>query len=415
MECARRPREPRRGIARFSCALCVACALLPRSARAAPIDGSADADKDGTEVGLLPLVGGDTDHGFGGGAIGSVASFEGTAYPYRWRLEFAAFLAVKGSVSNVSHADLFAKLIVPQLLGGRLRLEIRPSFTRESSLRYFGRGNAIDIPDDTDPDRDYFARLHPQLQIHSRWRLDATSASSAIAGAQYLFNELSFDDTSRVATDIASTDPTIADAHSLLRLEVGIAYDSRDSEVAPARGMYHSLSYRFSPHLGTAFPYQYSQANAQLRFYRTLTPRNVLAVRVVGDAIAGNAPFYELARYEDTSAIGGALAIRGVPGYTFYGKVKVFGNIELRTHIKRFMLWDRRFRFGVATFFDAGRLWSELTDRRPDLDGAGIGLHYGLGGGIRIQQGRAFVIRADLAWSPDADPIAGYVLANHSF
>jgi hypothetical protein len=32
-----------------------------------------------------------------------------------------------------------------------------------------------------------------------------------------------------------------------------------------------------------------------------------------------------------------------------------------------------------------------------------------------LQQGRAFLVRADLAWSPDAQPIAGYVLADHIF
>jgi hemolysin activation/secretion protein len=129
----------------------------------------------------------------------------------------------------------------------------------------------------------------------------------------------------------------------------------------------------------------------------------------------GDVPFYELSRYEDTSAIGGSLGVRGVPGYSFYGKVKAFGNVELRTAITNFSALDRKFKFGVATFFDAGRIWSDLRNSRPDLDGTGLGLHYGIGAGIRLQQGRAFLVRADLAWSPDASPIAGYVLADHIF
>lgn len=366
-------------------------------------------------MGVLPIAGGDTDHGFGVGAIGSVANFQGTAYPFRWRLEFAGFIAVKDSITNFSFIDGFAKLTVPDLLDGRLRLEIRPSFTRESSVRYFGRGNAVEIPAETDPDRDYFTRLHPKVQALSRWRLDRKSPWSLLAGLQYVFNKVTFEDTSTVATDIGANDPYIDDVHSLLRLELGVAYDSRDSEIVPSRGMFHSVTARVSPKLGSVFPYSYQQLNVQLRFYRTLTPRNVLAFRAVGDAMLNNVPFYELARYDDTSAIGGALAVRGVPGYSYYGKVKVFGNLELRTHIRQFKAWSRRFRFGVATFFDAGRLWSALTDERTDLDGNGLGLHYGLGGGIRLQQGRTFVIRADLAWSPDASPVAGYVLANHIF
>jgi hypothetical protein len=39
----------------------------------------------------------------------------------------------------------------------------------------------------------------------------------------------------------------------------------------------------------------------------------------------------------------------------------------------------------------------------------------GIGGGLRLQKGRTFVLRADLAWSPDARPIGGYFLAGNIF
>ena len=388
---------------------------MPRLAVAAPAVEVVEPDRDGTEVGLLPLAGGDTDHGFGLGVIGSIASFDGKTAPYLWHLEFAAFAAVKGSITSLSQADAFVNLIVPQLLDGRLRLEVRPSFTRATGLRYYGRGNAITIPTDMVSERDNYTRTYPQLQVLTRWRRHRTSSWSAIAAGQYLLNKVSFADTSTVATEIRPGDPRIDHIHSVLRLETGIRYDSRDSELAPSRGMYHSLGVRASPHLGDAFPYGYQQADLQLRFYQALSARNVLAVRAVGDLMLGSPPFYELGRYEDNSAIGGSIAVRGVPGYTFYGKVKVFGNLELRTHVTKFKLWSKRYRFGVASFFDAGRLWSAVTDSSTGRDGRGLGLHYGLGGGLRLQQGRAFLLRADVAWSPDARPIAGYVLANHIF
>jgi Omp85 superfamily domain len=372
-------------------------------------------DKTGTEVGLLPLIGGDTDNGFGIGAIGSVASFDATHTPYKWQVQFATFIATK-TFPTPSYEDGFINVIAPQMLDGHLRLEIRPSFTRETSLRFFGLGNQINVPSQTDATRDFYTRLHPQLQMLTRWKLDAKSPWSVIAAYQYLYNRISEDPTSTLAQQLPTIDPKADTPHSVLRLETGIAYDSRDNEIAPNNGMFHTLEYRFSPHIGSAFPYQYHQADIQLRFYKTVIPkRTVLAVRVVGDFMLGDVPFYELSRYEDTSAIGGSLAIRGVPGYQFYGKVKVFGNVELRTAVTNFGLLDRKFKFGIATFFDAGRLWSDLRNSRPDLDGTGLGLHYGVGAGIRLQQGRAFLVRADLAWSPDASPIAGYVLADHIF
>jgi hemolysin activation/secretion protein len=109
------------------------------------------------------------------------------------------------------------------------------------------------------------------------------------------------------------------------------------------------------------------------------------------------------------------MAIRGVPAYRYYGKIKAFGNVELRTAITRFGLWGRKLKLGFATFVDAGRLWSGVNNPRPDLDGSGLGLHYGVGGGLRLQQGQAFVVRADVAWSPDARPVGAYVVADEIF
>ena len=179
--------------------------------------------------------------------------------------------------------------------------------------------------------------------------------------------------------------------------------------MAPAQGAHQ-------PALGDAVPYAYHQYDAIARFYTTLVPRRlVLAVRGVADLQTGNVPFYEESRYEDTSAIGGGQGVRGVPAYQFYGRAKAFGSVELRYKAWRFEGLSRRWVIGFAGFVDAGRLWSGITTAHPELDGTGLGLHWGTGGGIRIQQGRAFLVRADIAWSPDARPIAAYVMADQAF
>ncbi len=60
-------------------------------------------------------------------------------------------------------------------------------------------------------------------------------------------------------------------------------------------------------------------------------------------------------------------------------------------------------------------MWSEIDVAKPGLDGTGLGMHYGIGGGIRLQQGKTFVVRADVAWSPDARPVGAYLIANQVF
>ncbi len=125
-------------------------------------------------------------------------------------------------------------------------------------------------------------------------------------------------------------------------------------------------------------------------------------------------PFYELPRFEETFAIGGAKGVRGVPGQRYYGKIKAFSNVELRRELfKAKVLGDER-RFGIVGFCDVGRLWADYK-HDPELDGTGLGLKYGVGGGLRVASGETFVLRVDVAWSPDANPISGYLLAGHIF
>lgn len=366
------------------------------------------------ETGILPLIGGDTDIGIGVGTIGSVAMFDGTHHPYRWQVQFSAFIATKSGPMSPSYEDSYALITLPQLLDGRLRLELRPSFTRDTTLPYYGLGNDAPAPTRNVPERDFYQRVHPAMSALSRWTL--RPGWSVLVGGQYIYNRIEIAPGSTVAMDMATMDPGAARPHSVLKLETGLVYDTRDNELSPNDGQFHQVTFRISPGLGDALPYQYEQVDAMARFYTTLIAnRMVLAVRGVFDMQIGDVPFYELARYEDTSAIGGGMAIRGVPAYRYYGKIKAFGNVELRTAITRFGLFGRSFKLGVANFVDAGRLWSGMNNPRPALDGTGLGLHYGIGGGLRLQQGKAFLVRADVAWSPDARPVGAYVVADEIF
>jgi hemolysin activation/secretion protein len=112
--------------------------------------------------------------------------------------------------------------------------------------------------------------------------------------------------------------------------------------------------------------------------------------------------------------LGGANGVRGIPAQRYYGKHKIFGNFELRVQLLVFRLFGLDCRLNAVVFFDAGRLWAEWPVSTA-LDGKSLGLKWGGGGGLRLQQGRAFVVRADIAWSPDARPIGAYVTSGQVF
>lgn len=374
-----------------------------------------------TEFGAVPLVGGDSDNGFGFGGIASVAAPDPQRPPYRWSLEAGGFITfdTRDDRPASPYQDLYLRWVAPRLGGGRLWAEARGSWTRENALDYYGIGNASVRPADSDSDRDAYARRHPEVYLRVRLRLWGPWALAL--GQTFAHNGLAIPSRSFVARDLrappegfAAAFRTVGD-HGVARSEAGVVFDTRDTELSPTMGQFHVLRARVSPRLGEALPYGYQQLNLTLRGYRALgAPTRVLAGRLVGDVLFGDAPFYELTRFDDTNAVGGPKGVRGVPAQRFYGKVKLFSNLELRALLLRFRLAGKAFSLGSVTFFDVGRVWSDLSPSRA-LDGTGLGLHYGLGAGLRLTQGSTFVVRADLAWSPDARPLGAYVSAGQVF
>lgn len=379
-----------------------------------------------TEFGVLPLIGGDSDLGFGGGALLSITRVEPGWVPYRWQLEMGAVATFKRPDTGweMPYQDAYVMLNFPRFISNRLRLELRPSYTRELNQTYYGIGNASVAPERGpmgQSQRDYFeyGRMHPTLSLRMLIRLDRVFFLQL--GTSLTYNELDVHPGSKLDQDRRSSDPRIRSffgplgPHLVHFFEYSALFDSRDNEVSPIRGMYHQLRVRLSPGGVMPFPYRYGQVNATARFYATPVRRWLtIAARVVGDVLFGDPPFYELARFEDTFALGGVRGVRGVPAPRYYGKIKLFGNLESRSELAVFTLFGLPCTLSGVLFIDAGRLWSDWH-ADSELDGVGPGIKFGFGGGLRVQQGTAFVVRGDIAWSPDARPIGAYLTAGQIF
>src|SRR5262249_52621048 len=122
---------------RGSAVALLALALVPMTAEARTSTitaGPRSAAKleDKTEVGLVPLVGGNTDLGIGVGVLGSLAHLAPDRDPYAWRLEFVAFTSVKDQDGGlvVPYQDYFLQLTIPDLADRTLRTTLRAAFTR---------------------------------------------------------------------------------------------------------------------------------------------------------------------------------------------------------------------------------------------------------------------------------------------
>ena len=376
------------------------------------------------ELNLVPLVGGDSDVGVGVGEVGDWARLQPGEGNYRWRLESGAFITFKLRDEKnviVPFQDYYLLWSLRNLgTEKRWTVDIRGSFTDETTLKYYGIGNASQAPSNLDDPTTEYGRIHPTLSVESR--IAVGHHLYAVLGNFYTHNWLNVRQNTSLADDRANGAPAVRallgdfSSHGVELAEVGLEYDTRDNEIVTRRGMYHAVHFRYSPQIGSLLPYPYELVDVTLRGYVTPVPRWLtLSGRLVGDALMGSPPFYELARFNQTPAIGGVNAIRGVPAQRYYGKVKVFGNFEARSELFPFRLLKKQFVLGAAAFFDAGRVWTDLGSRHPELDGTGVDLKYGVGGGLRLQQGQTFVVRVDVAWSPDARPVGAYFAAGQIF
>ncbi len=380
-----------------------------------------DAEK--SDFNLVPVVGGSTDIGFGAGYFSNYVHLRTGWDPFVWDIESAGFITF-GSVNGsfgIPYADIYLKLMIPRLFGMPIRLELRPSYTTETTVNYYGIGdNSSGVtPAGKSDSYNFYGRTHPQLDLDLRFRI--ADHFSARAGARFTRNWFQINPDSKLADDLANGSAEVKSllgaphTDNVLLLKTGLQWDTRDNEASTYTGSLDTIDLRVSPGGSAAFPYRYGEMTVNLRWYVPIrTPWMTLALRWVANWMFGDVPFYELSHFDDTYALGGTLGVRGIPAGRYSGRLKTFGNIELRNELATFHALGKALVLGATAFFDAGRLWADGFSH-PELDGTGLGLKYGAGAGLRLQSGSAFVLRADLAWSPDATPISGYVAAGQMF
>ena len=419
--------------ARQAFAMCTLAALTSPALTARASDplnsrdrtsASATTTGEETQVNVLPVAGGTTDIGAGVGEFAGITRVRRGVDPYVWNVESAGLVTFKpgeGGGVQVPYGDVYVKLTVPRVFGSASELRVRPSFTTETTLGYYGIGNASSdaLPVGASSSYFWYSRTHPAVSVDLRWRIvDHVAAHTA---ARFTQDWMSVPPGSRLAADLASPASSAhaflgpTDPHGVALFTYGLQWDDRDSEVAPHSGSFDSALVRLAPGGSGELPYRYGEATIDARVYLPLwKERLTIALRGVGDLLFGQAPVYALARIDEEFAFGGPNEVRGIPAQRYAGKVKVFGTAELRADIVSFHALGKPMKLGLVAFIDGGRVWADVTPH-PDLDGTGLNLHYGTGGGVRIQSGQAFVLRGDLAWSPDARPVGGYFAVGQTF
>jgi hypothetical protein len=390
----------------------ISAAALLAAAAAARAD-----EESRLEFAVLPAINYSTDTGVGVGAIGAVADLEPGFTPYRFRIEAQIYTSIKdapeGGLELVTHSD-YVSVDLAGLAEKRLRLRFRVGFDRAINAGYYGLGNAAQ-PDpgkvSADPRYTEVDLAQTRYEPAARVRLDGPL--ELFLAARVGYSSVGIYPGSKLDEDRAELDGV--EDHGELGATVGVVWSTRDDETWPHRGVLADASVRAGAGLGA--PFGYGGATLDWRAFVPLVGELTLGLRAVGDALWGSPPFDELTRFGGLSAgdaTGGGSSLRGVPAQRYRGKLKILAGAELRVRSPEWSIGSQRFRLGAVAFVDAGRVWSGLP-ARPELDGDGLGLTLGLGGGLRVQWGETFVIRADLGYGPREDTTGLYIDVGHVF
>jgi hypothetical protein len=368
----------------------------------------------------IPNVGGNSDVGVQVGVSFTLAHFYDQDYPYEWLLSGLVSASFKDGTEGFRAVEQAHSLTLDlaDLFDKKARLITTVGFVRQVDARYYGVGDASVVgggppgSGGTNSRYDEYTSQNAGLRSFVRIRT-GTPVEPAFALA-FRWQDPTAYTPSRLAEDaprgVAGLEQTF-----LSTAAGGFIIDTRDDEFVPHRGVYDQVGVAGT--VGTAEKVAYGEASANFSSFLPLGRKITFATRVITSFEVGRAPFYDLQQgnvFDPEYLVGGVDGVRGIRLGRYAGRVKVISNYELRTMLfPALPIFSWRVNIGTTTFFDAGRVWSDYDTSQ--LDGQGLGIKYGAGGGLFFQLNKSSVFRVEVAYSPDgkADgtPVSFY-LAN---
>jgi len=437
-------------------------AALPDYMRLKPRMDQDDIDKKvvGGYVTGLPLVNSDPNTGFGFGARAFYfnngkrdgAMFEYT--PYRLRTYAQAFFTTKGWQFHTIDFD------APYLFDSPYRLRANVVFEKNTSANYYGAGERSLEPFrfPGQPGAEYarhsefvtaISQVDASGTAYSRFNhyellrpvINATverdffgGVVRALGGVSVGYVDVRLYDGQRVnANDPATGQRDVAalqgasqlgldcasgqaigcggGAHNMIKL--GLAYDTRDFEPDPNRGVFVDLTGEFSSKAWGS-RWDYARLTFSPRVYWSPFPELtdlVVASRIVYSIQSDGVPFHAMntLAFTDTdrTGLGGLRTLRGYKQDRFIGKVAALGNLELRWTFAKFRALSQRWGLMVVPFVETGRVFDsmdKLSFKRWKTS---------YGGGFRVAWNQATIIVVDYGRSDEDSGL--YINFNHPF
>ena len=380
--------------------------------------------KTGWNIGILPVVGFDSDLGFQYGICSDIFHYGSVKqYPdYDYKINVEASTYTKGSSVLRSYGD-FKNLIPDGTLFYDLTYFNAPKF---GFYGYNGYASKYD-PDFigwTDPaavraDAKSGFNLMSRKQLRAIVSARKTISGNLSAAAGLAFYHITTDRVSLKEYDNQLTlyemylplmsdliHENEMDGGNVTQLRAGLVYDTRDRESDPIRGENVEVSLVYSPDLIDGDGYSNLGFHLSMSQYLPVfTERLTFAYRALVQAnLWGDIPFYFVNNINSmffrkmyTEGLGGNASVRGLNRNGVLGEGFLMLNMELRWRIVDFKLINQNWQIATNPFFDAGKILQpyrlEEQKQFPGLyNGDEYRAHYTAGLGLKLIMNHNMVI-----------------------
>ena len=399
---------------------------------------AAPDDSSRFEFAGLPAVTYRSDAGLGMGLLASTARFEPQCHPYCWRVLSLLQGVMRWDEQGVSVPTRNAVVLwdLPQWQRPTWRLLVAAANYDDKNSGYHGVGTRQIAGGLRGVTTYRWHRRVAGFKWRQRWLGTPNSKVGyldAYIGTELGWNSVEGQTQSQLELDRRAAQQAQAnDWRSLVEDHIGpfgdhaeivasggLIYDQRDHEFTPSRGGLHELSIRGGL-AGENDPWV--SLFVETAVFRSIIPNRLVgAARLVADHSIGHLPVYrraEIGGLIPSLGASGAEGVRGIPTYTEAGKTKLIVNLEARVQLWDQTIAKQAISWRAVGFLDTGRAWTDLHDERVarlGLDTPWHQLLLGMGGGLRMRWGEAFVLRIDAATAPLNSTYGVYFGTDHIF
>jgi hypothetical protein len=409
--------------------------------------------REGRYITGIPAIGWDAEEGFTLGAFAQFFNNGSRDDPFFRTAPYRSKLFVGGVVTSEEIVRLLGRLDIPYFRDSPYRFRIDGFFEKSDINNYFGLGDdGLDLVSPIDPFEEYtefddyqddldqiLPSTDPSCQAvggtactYTRYNKFKSKDFIAVVslerdlmggllrpllGLQIRYVDI--DDYTGEEVEPVGGGSEATSARTKLRedyengiiegfrggwdnfLRLGLAYDSRNFEPNPGRGVFAEMVAALSTKaLGSDYNYQRVTWSASF-FHDFLAERDtvhqlIFATRGIYNMQFGNTPFFALSRLgfsdHDRRGVGGFPTLRGYKMNRFVGRSAVALSGEMRWFFASGYLWNHHLKPGFAIFGEGGRSFDDVELHFRDWKG-------GFGAGFRLAWNLATLISFDFGVS----------------